>query len=329
LQLSVREQATKCLLCSIDLSAEASRIVIFQEIISKLHLSSSVLLQTQQQQLPVLDAAEAESLLDALGRISTRLPIIFLLKHWQMIFPTIERYIVHLASTVRQNSSKVVGSLAKLCLMEYKNSSSSDSPSIVLFQQMLLSFSRSTTTNSTNSTNSTYSTSTNRTCIIQEEQMVWQQMEGRMLSIEVLLKTLGMDFVSKLDTKLLTSSLKNKNFHKEQCMTTSMMTSTSNSNSNSNSNSRSSNRRSKSDTFRYFWANDQALHATWLIDSIEEKEENYPTCPTCPTSSSNSVVLVQSLQAFLFKEKVLKRFFHLTFQCFQSSQFEVLCELVT
>jgi hypothetical protein len=112
-------------------------------------------------------------------------------------------------------------------------------------------------------------------------------------------------------------------------MTTSMMTSTSNSNSNSNSNSRSSNRRSKSDTFRYFWANDQALHATWLIDSIEEKEENYPTCPTCPTSSSNSVVLVQSLQAFLFKEKVLKRFFHLTFQCFQSSQFEVLCELVT
>eukprot|EP00899_Mesostigma_viride_P012136 jgi/Mesvir1/20923/Mv07994-RA.1 len=59
----------------------------------------------------LLEAAAAEGLLSALGELAGCLPCDFLADNWSAYIPTVERYLAHPASTVRQTTSSVILSL--------------------------------------------------------------------------------------------------------------------------------------------------------------------------------------------------------------------------
>ncbi|KAF4045078.1 hypothetical protein GN244_ATG02460 [Phytophthora infestans] len=171
-QLSVRQLSAQCLVGYASLCEEPTRLLIFQEVISKLNrinrnekVSESDT-AADPDESDLLDAFEAEGLLDVLARMAPCLPSTFLLKHWKFVFPTLEKYVMHIASSVRQKSSSVVLALAK----QSRSATSGDEASLKLMVQMLLSLSKQLT---------------------DESGLCWQRKEGRLLSIEVLINALG------------------------------------------------------------------------------------------------------------------------------------------
>ncbi|RHY21121.1 hypothetical protein DYB32_009887 [Aphanomyces invadans] len=62
------------------------QISTFQEVMSKLNLYSPH---------EVLPAAHAEGLLDVAAQLVPHIPLAFLTKHWQVVFPTCEKYVMH------------------------------------------------------------------------------------------------------------------------------------------------------------------------------------------------------------------------------------------
>ncbi|KAL4140399.1 hypothetical protein PRNP1_014683 [Phytophthora ramorum] len=131
-QLTVRQLAARCLVEYAALCETPTRLLIFQEVISKLNRmnrndkvdESDGIANTSESEL--LDAFEAEGLLDVLARMAPCLPSRFLLRHWKFVFPTLEKYVMHIASSVRQKSSSVVLALAKLGLSGIQQGKSVD-----------------------------------------------------------------------------------------------------------------------------------------------------------------------------------------------------------
>ncbi|KAK1931129.1 hypothetical protein P3T76_013318 [Phytophthora citrophthora] len=167
-QLSVRELAAECVVMYVSLCEEPTRLLIFQEVISKLNRMNrneklgEIDTGTDLEESELLDAFEAEGLLDVLARMAPCLPSNFLLKHWKVIYPTLEKYVMHIASSVRQKSSSVVRALASRNLR--------DEASLELLVQMLTSLSK---------------------LLLDESNLCWQRKEGRLLSIDVLINVLG------------------------------------------------------------------------------------------------------------------------------------------
>lgn len=182
-QLSIRQTAAECLLACASLCEESMRLAIFQETISKLNRIPDGIIERREDESrdpSLLDAFEAEGLLDVLSKIATEQTPEFLVKHWKFIFPTLDRYVIHVASSVRQRSSAVILSLAKLslsCSLERSvspTSHASADAAVSLLTQMLLSLSLEFGTEST---------------------LCWQKREGRLLSVDVLANFLGQDIV--------------------------------------------------------------------------------------------------------------------------------------
>eukprot|EP00644_Phytophthora_capsici_P016192 jgi/Phyca11/115449/e_gw1.28.137.1 len=167
-QLSVRELAAECLVTYVSLCEEPTGLLIFQEVISKLNRINrneklgEIDTGANPEESELLDAFEAEGLLDVLARMAPCLPSNFLLKHWKVIYPTLEKYVMHIASSVRQKSSSVVRALASRNLR--------DEASLELLVQMLTSLSKQ---------------------LLDESNLCWQRKEGRLLSIDVLINVLG------------------------------------------------------------------------------------------------------------------------------------------
>ncbi|GAB9469621.1 hypothetical protein Gpo141_00006894 [Globisporangium polare] len=97
-QLSVREHAAQCLKHYVDLCEEPMRLLIFQEAMSKLNrmkasptADKNGVNTSSDDDHELLEAFEAEGLLDVLAKLAPSLPSTFLLKHWRLVFPTLER----------------------------------------------------------------------------------------------------------------------------------------------------------------------------------------------------------------------------------------------
>lgn len=188
-QLSVRENAAQCLKHHVDLCEEPMRLLVFQEVMSKLNRmrdsGSGGAASDVSNDQELLEAYEAEGLLDVLAKVAPSLPSSFLLKHWKFVFPTLERYVVHIASSVRQKSSAVVLSFAKLsqAALESANAavtggdSSSTATALELLLEMMVGLSKPASNSDDISS------------------CCWQQKEGRLLSIEALTNLLGEDLL--------------------------------------------------------------------------------------------------------------------------------------
>ncbi|KDO19644.1 hypothetical protein SPRG_14544 [Saprolegnia parasitica CBS 223.65] len=159
-QLSVREHATAAMTNYVAISDPFTQIGTFQEVISKLHLHSPH---------DVLPAAHADGLLDVAAQLVPHIPIVFLAKHWHVVFPTCEKYIMHLASTVRQKSSLLVRALATLSVEAPSDTS------LRLLQSIL--------------------TSLATPCSVHpdaaQRDFFWQRLEGRLMSLDAVLSLLG------------------------------------------------------------------------------------------------------------------------------------------
>ncbi|TYZ60397.1 hypothetical protein PybrP1_006123, partial [[Pythium] brassicae (nom. inval.)] len=187
-QLSVREIAAQCLKHHVDLSEEPMRLLVFQEVMSKLNRMKDSDGDSAAVDHELLEAYEAEGLLDVLAKLTPSLPPLFLLKHWKFVFPTLERYVMHIASSVRQKSSAVVLALARLNQVaperaEALSGGRSSSPpaaanaALELLSEMMLALSEFVG-----------GTGDVSSCC-------WQQREGRLLSIEALVNLLGKDLM--------------------------------------------------------------------------------------------------------------------------------------
>lgn len=204
-QLSVREHAAQCLKHYVDLCEEPMRLLIFQEAMSKLNrmkasptADKNGVNTSSDDDHELLEAFEAEGLLDVLAKLAPSLPSTFLLKHWRLVFPTLERYVMHIASSVRQKSSAVVLSLAKLSQSGWasqttsSNSGSAREAALQLLVEMMLGLSASQDHKSTAGDGGDVTI------------LCWQQREGRMLSIEALVDLLGKDLLfRKFGARLL------------------------------------------------------------------------------------------------------------------------------
>lgn len=176
-QVSVRTNAAQCLKHYVDLCDEPTRLLIFQEVVSKLNRMKETNSVVDSE---LLEASEAEGLLDVLAKLAPSLPARFLLKHWKFVFPTLERYVTHIASSVRQKSSTVVLALARLSQAATKRSASDlgESASDTAALELLLAMMRSL---------SEFESAASDLC--------WQRAEGRLLSIETLVNVLATDLL--------------------------------------------------------------------------------------------------------------------------------------
>ncbi|KAJ0406271.1 hypothetical protein P43SY_007059 [Pythium insidiosum] len=186
-QVSVRETAAQCLAHFVAICDDSMRVLTFQEVISKLNRLSPTefrddIATEDDANAELLDSTEAEGLLDVLARLLPSLSIAFLVKHWAVIFPTLERYVVHIASSVRQRSSLVISALIELCQQRHQSrisaprdsSSESEQPEMELLTNILLALAR---------------------CEPARYSICWQRLEGRLLSIDVVVTRLGKELM--------------------------------------------------------------------------------------------------------------------------------------
>ncbi|KAG7387660.1 hypothetical protein PHYPSEUDO_013910 [Phytophthora pseudosyringae] len=302
-QLGVRQLAAQCLVEYASLCEEPTRLLIFQEVISKLNRINRNEKVTEgdsaenPDESELLDAFEAEGLLDVLARMTPCLPSTFLLKHWNVVFPTLEKYVMHIASSVRQKSSSVVLALAVQSLSREVLASSATSTceeaSLKLVVQMLLSLSRPQSDG-------------NGFC--------WQRKEGRLLSIDVLVSFLG---ESLLECR--SDACKLLIWKPEP--------------------TKSRQRRSSSltDVQTYMWAHEQARSATWVLDT-NEVERHQAAFEGIDHATAESESLVHTIRIWIeknnaqdglpassheFWQQVLSGCIAQTKEVFESSQFEL------
>ncbi|KAH9113152.1 hypothetical protein AeMF1_012611 [Aphanomyces euteiches] len=174
-QLSVRETATAALIQYVALSDPFTQITTFQEVISKLNLYSPH---------EVLPAAHAEGLLDVAAQLVCHMPLNFLVKHWQVVFPTCEKYVMHVASTVRQKSAGLICAFAEL--------SSTQKEAIPLLESICDSLALP--------------------CVahrdVSQRDFFWQRMEGRLMAIESVVQVLGSNRLASMSPMLLQKASK-------------------------------------------------------------------------------------------------------------------------
>lgn len=181
-QLGVREVAAQCLAHYIKICDESTRILTFQEVMSKLNRLSPTEPVPQSTGAnggahpELLEAAEAEGLLDVLTKMIPFLPMPFLVKHWKFVFPTLERYVMHIASSVRLKASGIV-----LALAEISRCTSNNADAMELLYQMLLALSEHRA----------------------DVGVCWQRFEGRLLSVDLLVNFVGKDLLFKTNPALL------------------------------------------------------------------------------------------------------------------------------
>lgn len=318
-QLSVREHAAQCLKHYVDLCEEPMQLLLFQEAMSKLNrmkmssgssvTSDDAVKSTSDGDHELLEAFEAEGLLDVLAKLAPSLPSAFLLKHWKFVFPTLERYIMHTASSVRQKSSAVVLSLAKLSQSgsasqaASSSSVSSHEAALELLVEMMLGLSASQDHDLPNGGATI---------------LCWQQREGRMLSIEALVDLLGKDLLfRKFGTRLLNGSADELKKRSQAPVV-----------------------KTKDELI---WASSSASLATWTLDEDELADLTAVTrrskqADASEKTESASQTLVSSLSAFLaekvtrggktlgateFWHRVLKGWLQQTQIAFASNQFEL------
>ncbi|KAE9127134.1 hypothetical protein PF005_g5672 [Phytophthora fragariae] len=300
-QLSIRQLAAQCLVEYASLCEEPTRLLIFQEVISKLNrINRNDKVEIDSAMNPndseLLDAFEAEGLLDVLARMAPCLPSSFLLKHWKFVFPTLEKYVMHIASSVRQKSSMVVLALAKQYSRNDSNPNTlsvSDEVSLKLIIQMLFSLSKQRSDGS---------------------EICWQQREGRLLSIEVLLDVLGESLlVCPCEACKL---LRWKPEPTQVC-----------------------HGRSGSLTAlkSFFWAHDRAHSATWVLDA-DKAEEQHASLTENNHDNTERSSLVHAIGVWIVKnggknglpslsdefwQQVLGGCIAQTKEAFNSSQFEL------
>ncbi|KAJ8566618.1 hypothetical protein ON010_g6503 [Phytophthora cinnamomi] len=307
-QLSVRQLAAQCLVKYASLCEEPTRLLIFQEVISKLNRINredkiEIDNAMNAKELELLDAFEAEGLLDVLARMTPCLPSSFLLKHWKFVFPTLEKYVVHIASSVRQKSSTVVLALAKQYSRRDKHRASdtevsntlsvAGEASLKLIIQMLLSLSKQR---------------------IDDSDICWQQKEGRLLSIDVLMNILGESLLlcQCEACKLLKWKPEPTQVHRRLSG-------------------------SLADTKTILWAHDQAQSATWILGGDEA--EGQPSILTENNhDKSGHLSLVHAIGMWIeknseqnglpascnkFWQQVLSGCITQTKEAFESTQFEL------
>ncbi|GMF20794.1 unnamed protein product [Phytophthora lilii] len=299
-QLGVRQLASQCLVKYAGLCEKSTRLLIFQEVISKLNrIHKNDKIEVDPNNSELLDAHEAEGLLDVLACLAPHLPSGFLLKHWKLIFPTLEKYVMHIASSVRQKSSSVVLALAKLSQYCHNNDVSvsdnslpSDQDSLRLMVEMLLSLSKTRN---------------------DEDSFCWQQKEGRLLSIDVLVNVLGESLIRR-GNDISTMLLWHPNCTKPQ------------------------QRQSSSLEYlqSFLWAHEQAQAATWVLD--DEKAESSAITAEGDDGKSEKTSLVEAVSAWIdtnrgksnlpdsrlmFWQQVLSGCIDQTREAFESSQFEL------
>ncbi|ETV92853.1 hypothetical protein H310_13044 [Aphanomyces invadans] len=169
-QLSVREQATTAMIRYVALSDAFTQISTFQEVMSKLNLYSPH---------EVLPAAHAEGLLDVAAQLVPHIPLAFLTKHWQVVFPTCEKYVMHVASTVRQKSAGLIGALAELSVDHVE--------AIPLLSSILESLALPCSQHPE----------------VNQRDFFWQRMEGRLMGIESVMHVLGTNTLLHVSPALL------------------------------------------------------------------------------------------------------------------------------
>ncbi|TMW60118.1 hypothetical protein Poli38472_000160 [Pythium oligandrum] len=270
-QVSVREISAQCLVHYMAICDESTRLLTFQEVMSKLNrlnpqeTSQQVLKKEISPHAELLEAAEAEGLLDVLAKLVPWLPVSFFVKHWKFIFPTLECYVMHVASSVRQKSSVVVLALAQL-------SQTNDSvESLVLLNDMLLAIAETRHTGGVG----------------------WQRLEGRLLSVDVLVNILGRDLLwSKSGGAML------------HCPT-----------------------KSRSTPAASSWLPEGTMaQATWTLD---EEEKTWLAKNRASTRGSVLETLSQHVSttgqstAGLFWSRVMRGWLVQTHEAFQSTQFEL------
>ncbi|KAG9414413.1 hypothetical protein AC1031_013770 [Aphanomyces cochlioides] len=178
-QLSVRETATAALIQHVALSDPFTQITTFQEVISKLNLYSPH---------EVLPAAHAEGLLDVAAQLVRHMPLNFLVKHWQIVFPTCEKYVMHVASTVRQKSAGLICAFAEL--------SSTQKEAIFLLESICDSLALP--------------------CVahrdVSQRDFFWQRMEGRLMAIESVVQVVGSNRLAFISPNLLQAPKPTRSF---------------------------------------------------------------------------------------------------------------------
>ncbi|ETV69551.1 hypothetical protein H257_14787 [Aphanomyces astaci] len=127
----------------------------------------------------VLPAAHAEGLLDVAAQLVPHIPLPFLTKHWQVVFPTCEKYVMHVASTVRQKSAGLIGALATL--------STTSIEAIPLLASILESLALPCSQHPD----------------ANQREFFWQRMEGRLMGIDSLVHVLGVNKLTSISSQLL------------------------------------------------------------------------------------------------------------------------------
>lgn len=283
-QLTIREYAAECLVRYVDLCDANMRVLIFQEVMSKLNRMSQeqiviqAAMQSDLQTVELLEASEAEGLLDVVAKLAPCLPVAFLLKHWKVIYPTLERYVMHIASSVRQKSSGVVLSLVQRCSQVHGSEDQKTSQELQCLILLAISGKQ-----------------------VQETQLCWQQREGRLLSIDLLINWLGTDTFWAAQQQIqdpnepLLLRIKGDSQKGERLM--------------------------KQSSGGDFWAQELVNEATWVL------EEELPSPPQAPVFESlNSYISSQrggEMTADEFWRTVLRGWLTQTKAGFLSSQFEL------
>ncbi|OQR88355.1 hypothetical protein ACHHYP_06872 [Achlya hypogyna] len=192
-QVSVREHATAALTNYIAISDSFTQVFDADQCIylehtrgirlahSKRSLASSICIRpTSCFQLPTPKVRKlpaksflrcVKGLLDVAAQLVPHIPIAFLAKHWHVVFPTCEKYVMHLASTVRQKASHLIAALAELSV------TAPSETSLLLLHSILSSLATPCSLHSD----------------VSQRDYFWQRMEGRLMSLEGVLSLLGRD----------------------------------------------------------------------------------------------------------------------------------------
>lgn len=279
-QLTIREYAAECLVRYVDLCDSNTRVLIFQEVMSKLNrmsqeqIAAQEAMQSDLQVVELLEASEAEGLLDIVAKLAPCLPVAFLLKHWKVIYPTLEKYVMHIASSVRQKSSGVVLSLVQRCNQVCTSEEHKSSRELQCLVLLAISGKQ-----------------------VQESQLCWQQREGRLLSIDLLVNWLGTDTFWAAQYQIQDQSepllLRMKGDNQKRI------------------------KKSSSDDF---WAQEFVNEATWLL------EKELPSPPVSVFELLNAYISSQTageMTTNMFWKTVLRGWLEHTKSGFLSNQFEL------
>lgn len=239
-QQNVREQAANALSLFINLCDNTTRVTTFQELLSKLHLMNADKSNEDSgaHNVPkLLDCHVAEGYLDALVQVIPSLDCEFLLRHWSFINSTLDRYVMHVASSVRQKASLIIEALMHKAIQKIDTSDKDGNDAPGLAMTLLIEI---------------ITTIKNGTAQPLQDLCLWQGREGQLLCVETITNILGRDLLLSFEypeTKLLaTPHVKNSHrWNQGDCLHLSS---------------------ADQDLKLWQWAHEESHHATWMIDNL-------------------------------------------------------------